>query len=570
MLSKNVLVGEKGRQEVLKGVKVLFDAVSCTLSPQGQNAVLERLSVATPHITKDGVTVAKEIFLKNEFENLGVGSVRESALQTFSRAGDGTTTSIILSYYMLEDLFKKRATYKLCQELQQASELAVKLLNEISIKVDEEEFDEEDAALLLSQVAEIASNGDQECKGMVFEAAKTIGKKGTLFVEQSFSVRSSLIQDKGVLIKGEIADTNLITRHDKKVFEARDCYVLLYNEPITAFGKLERLFNELFQKKQKEVIEQRKKAGIDTNQPVSLENVSLVIISRGVKDDALNGLIANHLHNWNRKENETKLWLSAFNVSGDEKELEELFEDLAVGTGGLRGGVKYSQRLDSQRHFIGVDNLGRVDKITIHPDKLLFVPFAEHREKIEEKKTYLLGKATESETPEQKAYFKERYGRLNEGMAIIQVGGLTSQERQQKFDRFDDATCAVNVAREVGVVPGGGITYNYIAQALRRELNTEGANVVAGAIESMVAFLLRDNISKVDLKAELRKESVKNWNGVNLWTEDVVCLFSAGILDATQVLIESIRNSISVSKLLFNSNSFITFDIDRKNPAAYQ
>lgn len=540
-MAKEFMFDKEGRKKILDGAEVIYKAVSTTFSPKGKNVVIETFSNQPPKITKDGVTVAKEVFLEDKFENLGATSLKEIALRTVDRVGDGTTTAIILAYNLLKaGTEETELTYKDIDCLKELSDRSVDYLNTVSIKLPTPDQ--------IECVAKIASNDDIEISSMLKKCVEMLGEHGTILVEDTRRLDTSIDLTKGMLIKGGFVNAKLINKPERGVFESNDALVLVHDGRIESFYRIKYLLEQIMEHK---------------------PNNPLIIFSPGVGQDVINGLVANA--------SQGIMQVCAVDITGEDYFVQDLLSDIAMFAGCRVMGTQINKPLGvNLKHNVQWTDLGMIHQVSVNKDRTILVPKEDRIDDIQAHKKFLEAQLESVDFKDSVEYITHRLSRCSEGLALLKVGGLTQQSTKERRDRIDDAVCAVQAARKSGIIPGCGLPYLQVASYIynffdsltedQKKLYNIAYTIFTSALAELVKNMFKYKGGEADfekLVSQTTAETVnildsKTWEGFDLKANKFGNLHELGILEPTAVAIETIRSSISVASLLINSGAFIT------------
>jgi chaperonin GroEL len=535
-MAKQVVHGEESRAAILRGVNQLADAVKITLGPKGRNVVLDK-KFGSPTITKDGVTVAKEIELKDSLENMGAQMVREVASKTSDIAGDGTTTATVLAQAIFREGVKTVAAGANPMALKRGIEKAVnRAVEEIQRMSKDVKGD------AIAQVGTISANGDRTIGEMIAEAMKTVGRDGVITVEESKTMETELdvvegMQfDRGYLSPYFVTDPErmeavlenpLILIHEKKISSMKDLLPLL--EQIAKMGK------------------------------------PLLIIAEDVEGEALATLVVNKLRG--------TLNVAAVKAPGFGDRRKAMLEDISI----LTGGKVISEDLGIKLENVQVADLGRAKKVTIDKDNTTIVEGAGKSADIEGRVKTLRAQIEETTSDYDREKLQERLAKLVGGVAVIRVGAATETELKEKKARVEDAMHATRAAVEEGIVPGGGVALVRAAKALEKFKAAEdggdddeqiGVQIVRRALEEPLRQIVQ-NAGKEGAVVVERVRSEKNENfGFNAATEEYEDLVKAGVIDPAKVTRSALQNAASIAGLMLTTEALVSeLPEDDKTPA---
>lgn len=570
---KDIHFDNKAKIMLLRGVYKLFKAVSTTFSPSGSNVMME-MNYNQVQITKDGVTVARQVKVDNKLENIAIESVKEIALRTVERVGDGTTSSILLAYFLLkhgmignnwtdlismpnselnDDLFKKldpsifqTFTKKDLAALKKEAKFLVNLLNALTFKVNDPE--------IYKHVALISSNGDEEISEMIKNAMAQIGENGTIIVENTNVNETKMDITDGMLVEVGMLSNFFVNVPNKMICEFKNPYIVVSRDKIWASQQVGRVFDLIH------------KETLVNNTPPR----PVIFVAPSITDGALDTLITNHTQG--------AFLCCAVEVGGTTEYLDDLIIDLNKVCGGIPVSTKFSKHLGVGSEAILIDDLGQLEYARISRTKMILVPKEEQKQSMKDHVEYLK-KILDAEThTEDRNYVTERINRMSDKIATLTVGGLTKQSTSERFDRIEDAICACYAARKNGVVPGGLVTYAFLLENMKpKQIGNKGQTILYDALIDLIKLVYQEDYTNfmslntwenpmptLDPSEEDYLEKVmslcplKNAQGIDLNTGETVNMFERGILDPTNVLIETIQNAVEISSLMLFSNCYIT------------
>jgi len=537
MTAKQLLFSEQARAQVLAGVEQLARAVKVTLGPRGRNVLLDK-KWGSPTITKDGVTVAKEIELDDPYQNIGAQMVREVASKTSDVAGDGTTTATVLAEAIFKEGLKNVAAGSspvyLKRGIDKAVEVVVAELKKLSKPVKENKE--------IEQVATISANSDNVIGKMIAAAMDKVGKDGTITVEEARSVETTLEPKEGMQFdKGYISPYFVTEKHTMEA-KLEDAYILLYDKKLSNMKDLLPILEKIAQ-----------------------HGKPMLVIAEDVEGEALATLVVNKLRG--------TLQVCAVKAPGYGDRRKAMMEDIAV----LTAGKVISEDLGIKLENVQVEDLGRAKSITVDKDNTTIVDGGGKKADIQGRITQIKKEIEETTSDYDREKLEERLAKLVGGVAVINVGAATETEMKEKKARVEDALHATRAAVEEGVVPGGGVAYLRSLAALNRlanELEEDekvGVNIVRRALEQPLRTLCHN----AGLEGSVIVEKVKNYKGEDKFTgfdvdkEEYVDMFKAGIIDPTKVARTALQNAASVASLLLTTEALITEIPDtKKAPAA--
>ncbi|HXF58378.1 MAG TPA: chaperonin GroEL [Candidatus Saccharimonadales bacterium] len=530
MAAKEIIFDEKARQAVLAGVQTLAKAVKVTLGPRGRNVVLDK-KWGSPTITKDGVTVAKEIELEDRYENMGAQMVREVATKTSDVAGDGTTTATVLAEAIFREGLRNVTAGSNPMGIKRGIDKAVKAVVEhlktLSKAVKETKE--------IMQVATISANGDTEIGQKIAEAMDKVGKDGTITVEEARSMETTLDLVEGMQFDKGYISPYFVT--DKETMEAalEDCYILIYEKKLSNMKDLLPLLEKVAQKAK-----------------------PLLVIAEDVEGEALATLVVNKLRG--------TLAACAVKAPGFGDRRKAMLEDIAV----LTAGKLITEDLGIKLENVKIEDLGRAKRITVDKENTTIVEGAGKTTDIQGRITLIKKQIEDTTSDYDKEKLQERLAKLAGGVAVVNVGAATETEMKEKKARVEDALHATRAAVEEGIVPGGGVALvRCIPSVDKLKLEGDeliGANIVKRALEEP----LRQIVNNAGLEGSIIVEQAKKEKatfGYNVEAEKFEDLFEAGVVDPTKVTRSALQNAASVAALLLTTEALIV-EIPEKKKAA--
>jgi chaperonin GroEL len=532
MSAKEIKFSTDARDRLLRGVEVLNNAVKVTLGPKGRNVVIDK-AYGAPRITKDGVTVAKEIELADKFENMGAQMVREVASKTNDLAGDGTTTATVLAASILREGIKLVAAGMNPMDLKRGIDLAVAaVVKDIAKRAKKVKSSDE-----IAQVGTIAANGDTTVGEMIAKAMKKVGNEGVITVEEAKTAETELEVVEGMQFDRGYLSPYFVTNAEKMRVELDDPYVLLHEKKL---GNLQAMLPIL-------------EAVVQSGKP-------LLIISEDVEGEALATLVVNKLRGG--------LKVAAVKAPGFGDRRKAMLEDIAI----LTQGQLISEDLGIKLENVTIDMLGRARRVVIEKDTTTVIDGAGDKEAIAGRVTQIKAQIEETTSDYDKEKLQERLAKLSGGVAVIRVGGATETEVKEKKDRIDDALNATRAAVEEGIVPGGGVAL-LRAKAALTGLTGANADVTAGI--SIVLRALEAPIRQIAENSGVEGSIVvgkladgKNLNdGFDAQTETYVDMIKAGIIDPAKVVRTALQDAGSISALLITAEAMIA-DAPKDAPIA--
>ena len=532
MSAKEIKFSTDARDRLLRGVEVLNNAVKVTLGPKGRNVVIDK-AYGAPRITKDGVTVAKEIELSDKFENMGAQMVREVASKTNDLAGDGTTTATVLAASILREGIKLVAAGMNPMDLKRGIDLAVAaVVKDIEKRAKKVKSSDE-----IAQVGTIAANGDVSVGEMIAKAMKKVGNEGVITVEEAKTAETELEVVEGMQFDRGYLSPYFVTNAEKMRVELDDPYVLLHEKKL---GNLQAMLPIL-------------EAVVQSGKP-------LLIISEDVEGEALATLVVNKLRGG--------LKVAAVKAPGFGDRRKAMLEDIAI----LTQGQLISEDLGIKLENVTLDMLGRARRVVIEKDTTTIIDGAGDKQAIAGRVTQIKAQIEETTSDYDKEKLQERLAKLSGGVAVIRVGGATETEVKEKKDRIDDALNATRAAVEEGIVPGGGVAL-LRARAALTGLTGANADVTAGI--SIVLRALEAPIRQIAENSGVEGSIVvgkladgKNLNdGFDAQTEAYVDMIKAGIIDPAKVVRAALQDAGSIAALLITAEAMIA-DAPKDAPAA--
>ncbi|QEL26963.1 chaperonin GroEL (plasmid) [Bosea sp. F3-2] len=531
MAAKDVKFSQDARERMLRGVDTLANAVKVTLGPKGRNVVIEK-SFGAPRITKDGVTVAKEIELSDKFENMGAQMVREVASKQNDAAGDGTTTATVLAQAIVREGAKAVAAGINPMDLKRGIDLAVeavtKSLGEHSKTITGSEE--------VAQVGTISANGDRTIGEMIAEAMKKVGNEGVITVEEAKTAETELDVVEGMQFDRGYLSPYFVTNTEKMVAELEDPYILIHEKKLSGLQAMLPLLE----------------AVVQTGKP-------LLIVAEDVEGEALATLVVNKLRGG--------LKIAAVKAPGFGDRRKAMLEDIAI----LTGGTAISEDLGIKLETVTLDMLGRAKKVRIEKENTTIVDGAGSKVEIEARVAQIKAQIKETTSDYDREKLQERLAKLAGGVAVIRVGGATEVEVKEKKDRVDDALNATRAAVEEGILPGGGIALLRAAKALEglvpgNDDQRTGVEIVRKAITAPARQIVENAGGDGAVVVGKLLEAPNYAWGYNAQTGEYGDLVKAGIIDPTKVVRTAIQDAASVAGLLITTEAMIA-EAPKKDPA---
>ncbi len=531
MAAKDVKFSTDARDRMLRGVETLANAVRVTLGPKGRNVVLDK-SFGAPRITKDGVTVAKEIELEDKFENMGAQMVREVAQKTNDQAGDGTTTATVLAHAIVKEGVKSVAAGMNPMDLKRGIDIAVAAV----VKDIEKRAKKVGSSAEIAQVGTISSNGDAKIGKMIAEAMQKVGNEGVITVEEAKALETEVEIVEGMQFDRGYLSPYFITNAEKMVAELEDAYVLLHEK------KLSQLQGML------PVLE----AVVQSGKP-------LVIVAEDIEGEALATLVVNKLRGG--------LKVAAVKAPGFGDRRKAMLEDIAV----LTNGQLISDDLGMKLENVTLQMLGRAKKVIIEKEKTTIVDGAGKRKDIEARVGQIKQQIEETTSDYDKEKLQERLAKLAGGVAVIRVGGATEVEVKEKKDRVEDALNATRAAVEEGIVPGGGVALLRAKKAVGRISNDNsdvqaGINIVLKALETPLRQIAENSGVEGSIVVGKIMENKSETYGFDAQTEDYVDMVEKGIIDPAKVVRAALQDAASVAGLLVTTEAMIAEAPKKQSP----
>ncbi|MCX8033696.1 MAG: chaperonin GroEL [Thermodesulfovibrio sp.] len=522
MAAKQLIFGDGARQAVLRGITILTDAVKATLGPRGRNVVIDR-KFGSPNVTKDGVTVAKEIELKEPFENMGAQLVREVASKTSDVAGDGTTTATVLAYAIYKEGLKYVSAGANSMDLKRGIDKAVEAVVEELKKISKPVVNKKEIA----QVGTISANNDSSIGELIAEAMDKVGKDGVITVEEAKGMATTLDIVEGMQFDRGYISPYFITDPERLECVLEDTFVLIHDKKISSMKDL------------LSILEQIARMG----RP-------LLIIAEDVEGEALATLVVNKLRG--------VLQVCAVKAPGFGERRKAMLEDIAI----LTGGTVISEDIGLKLENIKIEDLGRAKKIIIDKDNTTIVEGAGDPQKIQARIKQIKVQIDETTSDYDREKLQERLAKLAGGVARINVGAATESEMKEKKARVEDALNATRAAVEEGIVPGGGVALLRCQKALKG-LKLEnhdqqlGVDIIKKALEEPIKQIIANAGVEATLIVEKVKES-KNINyGYDAYVEKFVDMMEAGIIDPTKVTRIALQNAASVAGLMLTTEVLV-------------
>ena len=529
MAAKDVVFGNDSRSKMVEGVNILANAVKVTLGPKGRNVVIER-SFGGPHVTKDGVTVAKEIELKDKLQNMGAQMVKEVASKTADNAGDGTTTATVLAQAIVKEGMKYVTSghnpMDLKRGIDRATTAAVEALGKLSKPCETGEE--------IAQVGTISANSDASIGQMIADAMAKVGKEGVITVENGKSLQDELDVVEGMQFDRGYLSPYFINNQEKQTVELDNPFILLFDKKITNIRDM-----------------------IPVLEAVAKAGKPLLIVAEDIEGEALATLVVNNMRG--------TVKTCAIKAPGFGDRRKAMLEDLAILTGGKVIAEELGYTLDK----VTAEDLGMAGRVEITKENTIIIDGAGNANAIENRVNAIRTQADEATSEYDKEKLQERVAKLAGGVAVIRVGGATEVEVKEKKDRIDDALHATKAAVEDGIVPGGGVALVRARQAIAGLVGDNadqqaGINIVLRAMEEPLRCIVSNAGESADVILAAVMTGTGNY-GYNAATEQYVDMLADGVIDPTKVAKTALVNASSVAGLLLTTDCAI-FDLP-KDPA---
>ena len=522
MAAKDVKFGTDARNRMLNGVNILADAVKVTLGPTGRNVVLDK-SFGAPRITKDGVTVAKEIELEDKFENMGAQMVKEVASRTNDEAGDGTTTATILAQAIVKEGMKSVAAgmnpMDLKRGIDKATSAVVASIKSASRPVSD--------SAEVAQVGTISANGEAEIGQQIADAMQRVGNEGVITVEENKGLETETVVVEGMQFDRGYLSPYFVTNPEKMTSELEDTIILLHEKKLSSLQPMVPLLEQVIQ----------------SGKP-------LLIVAEDIEGEALATLVVNKLRGG--------LKIAAVKAPGFGDRRKAMLQDLAI----LTGGQVISEDLGMKLESVTMDMLGSAKRVSITKDETTIVEGLGEKAEIEARVAQIRGQIEETTSDYDREKLQERVAKLAGGVAVIRVGGMTEVEVKERKDRVDDALNATRAAVQEGVVVGGGVA---LIQGCKVLADLEGVNpdetagikIIARALEAPLRQIAENAGVDGAVVAGKVRESKKASFGFNAQTEEYGDLFAFGVIDPAKVVRTALEDASSIAGLLITTEAMI-------------
>jgi chaperonin GroEL len=522
MAAKDVKFDIDARNRMLRGVNILANAVKVTLGPKGRNVVLEK-SFGAPRITKDGVTVAKEIELEDRFENMGAQMVREVAARTNDEAGDGTTTAIVLAQAIVTEGMKSVAAGMNPMDLKRGVDLAVTKVVEVIKTASRPVKDSDEVA----QIGTISANGETKIGRFIADAMQKVGNEGVITVEENKGLETEVEVVEGMQFDRGYLSPYFVTNAEKMTAELEDVLILIHEKKLSSLQPMVPLLE----------------AVIQAQRP-------LLIIAEDVEGEALATLVVNKLRGG--------LKVAAVKAPGFGDRRKAMLQDIAI----LTAGQVISEELGMKLENVGIDMLGRAKKVLIKKDDTTVIDGAGDKAEIEARVAQIRAQIEETTSDYDREKLQERVAKLAGGVAVIRVGGMTEIEVKERKDRVEDALNATRAAVQEGIVVGGGVS---LIQAAKTLANLKGANpdqdagiqIIRRALEAPLRQIAENaGVDGAVVAGKVRESEDKSF-GFNAQTEEYGDMFAFGVIDPAKVVRTALEDAASVAGLLITTEAMV-------------
>ena len=533
MAAKDVKFGTDARNRMLNGVNILADAVKVTLGPKGRNVVLDK-SFGAPRITKDGVSVAKEIELEDKFENMGAQMVKEVASRTNDEAGDGTTTATVLAQAIVREGMKSVAAGMNPMDLKRGIDTATTTVVDAIKAAARPVTDSAEVA----QVGTISANGEADIGQQIADAMQRVGNEGVITVEENKGLETETVVVEGMQFDRGYLSPYFVTNPDKMTTELEDAIILLHEKKLSSLQPMVPLLEQVIQ----------------SGKP-------LLIVAEDVEGEALATLVVNKLRGG--------LKIAAVKAPGFGDRRKAMLQDLAI----LTGGQVISEDLGMKLESVTMDMLGSAKRVSITKDETTIVDGLGEKAEIEARVAQIRGQIEETSSDYDREKLQERVAKLAGGVAVIRVGGMTEVEVKERKDRVDDALNATRAAVQEGVVVGGGVA---LVQGGKALAGLEGANpdqtagikIVARAIEAPLRQIAENaGVDGAVVAGKVRENDDLSF-GFNAQTEEYGDLFAFGVIDPAKVVRTALEDAASVAGLLITTEAMVADQPEKAGAAA--
>ncbi len=531
-MAKEIVFDVDAREKLKKGVDSLANAVKATLGPKGRNVVIDK-KFGAPQVTKDGVTVAKEIELKDAVENMGAQMVKEVASKTNDTAGDGTTTATVLAQGIINNGLKNVAAGANPMDIKRGIDKAVKTVVTELKKLSKEVGSDNDK---IKQVATISANNDESIGSLIAEAMKVVGKDGVITVEEAKGTETEVKTVEGMQFDRGYLSPYFVTNAEKMITELETPYILIHDKKISNMKDL-----------------------LPVLEPVAQTGKPLLIIAEDVDGEALATLVVNKIRG--------SLKIAAVKAPGFGDRRKAMLEDIAI----LTGGTVISEERGFKMENTTIDMLGTCEKVEIDKDNTTIVNGAGTKDDIVARTNQIKAQIETTTSDYDKEKLQERLAKLAGGVAVLYVGAATEVEMKEKKDRVDDALAATRAAVEEGIIPGGGVAYIRAAEALdensgANEDENTGIKIVKRAIEDPLRTIIENAGGEGAVIVQKVKEGKDDF-GYNARTDKYESLLKSGVIDPTKVSRSALENAASIASMLLTTECVVADEPEDDMPA---
>ena len=531
-MAKEIVFDVNAREKLKKGVDSLANAVKATLGPKGRNVVIDK-KFGAPQVTKDGVTVAKEIELKDAVENMGAQMVKEVASKTNDTAGDGTTTATVLAQGIINNGLKNVAAGANPMDIKRGIDKAVKTVVTELKKLSKEVGSDNDK---IKQVATISANNDESIGSLIAEAMKVVGKDGVITVEEAKGTETEVKTVEGMQFDRGYLSPYFVTNAEKMITELETPYILIHDKKISNMKDL-----------------------LPVLEPVAQSGKPLLIIAEDVDGEALATLVVNKIRG--------SLKIAAVKAPGFGDRRKAMLEDIAI----LTGGTVISEERGFKMENTTIDMLGTCEKVEIDKDNTTIVNGAGTKDDIVARTNQIKAQIETTTSDYDKEKLQERLAKLAGGVAVLYVGAATEVEMKEKKDRVDDALAATRAAVEEGIIPGGGVAYIRAAEALdensgANEDENTGIKIVKRAIEDPLRTIIENAGGEGAVIVQKVKEGKDDF-GYNARTDKYESLLKSGVIDPTKVSRSALENAASIASMLLTTECVVADEPEDDMPA---
>ena len=531
-MAKEIVFDVDAREKLKKGVDSLANAVKATLGPKGRNVVIDK-KFGAPQVTKDGVTVAKEIELKDAVENMGAQMVKEVASKTNDTAGDGTTTATVLAQGIINNGLKNVAAGANPMDIKRGIDKAVKTVVTELKKLSKEVGSDNDK---IKQVATISANNDESIGSLIAEAMKVVGKDGVITVEEAKGTETEVKTVEGMQFDRGYLSPYFVTNAEKMITELESPYILIHDKKISNMKDL-----------------------LPVLEPVAQSGKPLLIIAEDVDGEALATLVVNKIRG--------SLKIAAVKAPGFGDRRKAMLEDIAI----LTGGTVISEERGFKMENTTIDMLGTCEKVEIDKDNTTIVNGAGTKDDIVARTNQIKAQIETTTSDYDKEKLQERLAKLAGGVAVLYVGAATEVEMKEKKDRVDDALAATRAAVEEGIIPGGGVAYIRAAEALdensgANEDENTGIKIVKRAIEDPLRTIIENAGGEGAVIVQKVKEGKDDF-GYNARTDKYESLLKSGVIDPTKVSRSALENAASIASMLLTTECVVADEPEDDMPA---